>query len=209
MAALNNGAFLMLAAGLAAGASAQTSIEAGGWRITTFTSGATITAAFDGPLFITKVATVVGTIEEGVPSPIVVNFQQIGADAVTAAQIVIVSESITNNSGVDWNQYRQQLLGSSFVQWNAGASAGWNPAPFVTNAFWSTNGLTTDVVDHLGGGVVANGSTWTPSQNLVIDADLQGSQFPIIFSLKEIPLPTPGTAALTALAGLAAFRRRR
>ena len=201
---------VLAAAGLFAGAAqAQNVIEEGGWRITVQTPNASIQAAWDGPLFITKVATVIGTIEEGIPSPVVVTFQQIADDAFTASQIVIQSESITNQSGVDWTSYRQQLIGSQFVQWNQQASAGWNPAPFLNNAFWSTNGVTLDVVDHVGGGVVANGATWNPKSNLTIDADLQGSRFPIVFSLKEIPVPTPGTAVLALFGTVAVARRRR
>lgn len=205
---------LVLAAGLPVGAAfAQpTSVDAGGWRITVFDPPNVAVEAFvseTGRLFISKFATVIGTIEGGVPSPIVLNFQQIAPDAVTSDKIVIASEQITNQSGVDWNLYRQELVGSSFVQWNAAESSGWNPAPFTSNNFWSNNGLTLNVVDHTGGGVVANGATWQPSQNLVIDANLQGSQFPIIFSLKEIPVPTPGSVALSGLAVLAIARRRR
>jgi hypothetical protein len=201
---------LIVAAGAAASiANAQTSVDAGGWRITTFSPNVAVEVNFvDGGLFITKRATVVGTIEGGIPAPIVVNFQQIAPDALTESNIVIVQEVISNQSGVDWDLYRQELAGSAFVAWDPANSAGWNPAPFTSNNYWSNNGLTLNVVDH-SGGVVPNNTVWNPSQNLAIAANIGQANFPVVFSLKEIPLPTPGAIALAGLAGLAVARRRR
>jgi hypothetical protein len=196
---------------LSAPAFAQTTtVLPGGWSVTTFDPNVTIAAVGfgDGVLFITKTATVVGTIEGGVPTPIVATFQQTSPNAVM--NIAIVGETITNQSGVDWTAYRQTLLLSSRVGFNQAFSGGFNPAPFTTNTYSAPNAVGFTEVRHADG-VVPNGSTWTPPgpNGGPLWISVQPGNLPVTFTLKEIPVPTPGSVALAGLAGLAAFRRRR
>ena len=153
----------------------------------------------------------------GLPQPLTITFSQDPnfTDAQTASRIVITDEYITNSSGQHWSAFQMALLPSSgAAAFNPALSAGFStmngsppPVGFTNTAF----SLNNTVVTFSGGPGVAPGRTWTPgltAGGLVIDVDLS-SPNPVVFSLKEIPLPTPGAAALLGLGGLMVSRRRR
>lgn len=199
------GAALSLAA--AGTASAQLTQPLGnGWQVTIF-DPANVTILVDSStpqeIRLRKRATVTGVTDEGIPRPIVLNFQQIAPSASTAPRISIIEETISNQSGVDWIAYRNSLLQSSRVMFNP-MLTDLNPAPYTTTTY------TPDFREvQYDGGVVPNNSVWsaTGANGLVIDINL--GSVPVIFVLKEIPVPTPGALALAGVGGLIATRRRR
>jgi len=135
-------------------------------------------------------------------------FTQTGANA--APRIVITDEFIANQTGQNWVGFTNSLIAfgpGTSAAFNPVASAGISISPFTTISYSNAN----TVVDFAGGTVV-NGAFWFPGLAmgaLVVDVTLNpngGSSF----TLREIPqIPTPGTMALTVLAGLVASRRRR
>ena len=206
----------LIAAGLAlAAASAASAVDpvtqdlGGGWSVTIFNPAAVsvTTLGIQGSqLVLTKVATVFGTTDEGIPTPIVLQFSQNAPSQLTTPQIGIAFENITNQSGVAWTSYTQALLQSSRVSFNQAASAGFAIAPYTTTAYNAGVGATEVTYS---GGVVLNGQTWNAGQGNPTVIDINLGQTPTIFTLKEIPLPTPGSAAIFGLAGLVAARRKR
>ncbi len=201
-------AAILLAAG-AAHAQPQTVDLGGGWSVTIFNPEAvqvTSLGVLNNQLVLTKVATVFGTTEEGIPTPIVLQFAQNLPSELTAPQIGIAFENITNQSGVDWTSYTQALLQSSRVSFNQAASAGFAIAPYTTTTYNAGIGATEVTYS---GGVVLNGQTWNAGQGNPTVIDINLGQTPTIFTLKEIPLPTPGSAAIFGVAGLVAARRKR
>jgi len=185
----------------------------GGWQVTIFdpanvqievnNSGSIFQ---DGQLVITKRATVNSLTDEGVPTPIVLVFQQIAPDALTIPRIAITEEVINNQTGQLWTAYRQVLAQSSRATFNQALSAGFSIDPYL----FANYNVFSDSVLYSGGTGVPSGGTFNPgftAGELVIDIDLSAA--PVLFALKEIPIPTPGTVGLMALAGIAAARRRR
>lgn len=141
-------------------------------------------------------------------------FTQIDMNAVS--NIVINDEIITNNSGVDWNGFRMQLIDGGDVAFDVAATAGsggsgpigFSIAPFTTASFTPDN-----MQLNIGGGTVVDGSTWFPGSGasdgqLWMNVNLTPGQFKV-FTLKETYIPTPGALALFGIAGVAAKRRRR
>lgn len=185
----------------------------GGWQVTIFdpanvqievNNPGSIFA--DGQLVITKRATVSQLTDEGVPAPIVLIFQQIAADANTIPRIAITEEVINNQTGQLWTGYRQVLAQTSRATFNQALSANFSIDPYL----FANYNVFSDSVLYSGGTGVPSGGTFNPgntSGELVIDIDLSSS--PVLFALKEIPIPTPGSMGLLALAGIAAARRRR
>jgi hypothetical protein len=143
----------------------------------------------------------------GAPEPVIITFRQVLPDNLTSSTIIIDDEMIMNLTGQNWTGYRQVLALSNQVAFNP-VSLGMSVGPEFT-----TNTLTPDFreMDSSGGPGVANGAMWMPGAigDLVININLGGSDSPIVFVLKEIPVvPTPGAAAL-GVAGLMAMGRRR
>lgn len=204
VAVLSGAAILFAVAG---SASAQITQPLGnGWQVTIFDPANVfidVVTSTPNEIQLRKRATVVGLTDEGIPRPIVINFQQIASSTVTAPRISILSETISNQSGVDWFAYRNSLVQSSRVVFNQTLSD-LNPAPYLDTTY------TPDSREvQYDNGVVANGATWNAvGQNgLVIDITL--GQVPVIFVLKEIPVPTPGSMVLAGAGLLFAARRRR
>jgi hypothetical protein len=141
----------------------------------------------------------------GMPAPVHIVFNQIAPDAETVSRIVITQETITNNTGMDWIGFEEEILGGS-ASFNQAESATFSINPFTTATYDSSFDSVT-----FSGGVVAAGSVWTPgliSGGLTIDVDLSGDS-PAKFVLKELPLvPGPASLAFLAVAGLVARRRR-
>lgn len=207
-------AALLIAAGIA---SADPIVQqlGGGWQVTIFDpANVSIevnnpnTILQDGRLIITKRATVSTLTDEGVPTPIVLVFQQIADDAGTIPRIAITEEVISNQTGQLWTAYRQVLAQSGNVTFNQALSAGFSINPYVFENY----NIFADSVIYSGGPGVPSGGVFNPgnvSGELVIDANLAAVAGPITFALKEIPIPTPGAAGVLMLSGIAALRRRR
>ena len=137
-----------------------------------------------------------------------VQFRQVGADADTATRIIITDEALYNNTSQAWTGFRMQLIDSGQAGFDPAATfaSGFSIGPFTTTTYSAGN----TQVD-FGGGVVPAGGIWYPglgSGGLVINVNLS-NQNPVVFTLKETPVPTPGAAALLGLGGLALSRRRR
>lgn len=127
-------------------------------------------------------------------------FTQVAGDAATAPQIVILDESVTNQTGENWTDYHMQLTGPA--SFDILSSLGFSMSPFLNK----TLTLTTLDADN---GTVFNNSSFFPGAGageLVINADLSGG--PVTFVLTEYPTPEPATFALM-LIGLGALSRRR
>ncbi|MBY0307680.1 MAG: MprA protease, GlyGly-CTERM protein-sorting domain-containing form, partial [Phycisphaerales bacterium] len=143
----------------------------------------------------------------GAPEPVIITFRQTAADANTASQIIIDDEMILNMTGLQWTGYRQ-ILGLSNNASISAASLGMSVGPeFTGNTLLNGN---REMLSS-GGPGVASGAMWMPGAvgGLVIDINLAGQADPVVFTLKELPvIPTPAAGAL-AVAGLAAFARRR
>jgi PEP-CTERM motif-containing protein len=129
-------------------------------------------------------------------------FTQVGSDASTAPNIVILDEAVTNLTGSPWTDYHMHLDTTGDVEFNIAASLGFSMAPFTIVALGLTD------LD-ASGGSVAHNSSFFPGAGpgeLVIAADLEGD--PVTFTLEEVPTPEPSTLALMAL-GLGCLARRR
>ncbi len=144
--------------------------------------------------------------DTGLPRPIQIVFEQIGADDETVSRIAITDEIVVNHTGLDWTSFMMAVLDSGSVSFNQADSATFSIEPYTTRTY---NGDSTEVV--FAGGVVANNGIWTPglaSGALYIDVDLSGEE-PVLFTLKETPIPEPsGLILLVAGAAVAVFRRR-
>lgn len=144
----------------------------------------------------------------GGPQPLTFTFRQVAPDASTVSRIVLDAESLVNLTGQAWIGFRHVVALSSNTNFDVTLSGARSINPFTSQTFSANSREVT-----VGGGTVNSGSTWSPGQvngGLVINANVNASSAPIVFTLKEIPLvPTPGTAALLGLGGLAMGRRRR
>lgn len=155
----------------------------------------------------------------GVFPPQLIDFQQIDADANTVSRIVIVDESVTNLTGVDWTDYHWAILDGTDAWFNVPLSQAWTTDPFTSKTFsdplndFNDPDKATDLLAD--GGLVLHNSSFFPGAapgdgELVIDVDLGGVD-PLSFTFKQFPTPEPGTACLALLAfgGLLVTRRRR
>ncbi|MHC5006933.1 MAG: hypothetical protein ACYTGF_06190 [Planctomycetota bacterium] len=125
-------------------------------------------------------------------------------DADTADRIIITEATITNDTGMDWIGFTDELIGDA-ATFNAAASAGFANAPFDT-AFFDPNGH--EVL--FSGGTLVAGDVWNPgvgAGGLRIDVDLSSNSV-VSFVLRQQAIPTPGALALLAMGGLILIPRR-
>jgi hypothetical protein len=148
-------------------------------------------------------------------TPIDVVFTQTAPGALP--NIVIVDEAITNQTGQSWVEFEMSLTGAAAFNPAATAASG-GPAPigfaigpFTTAVFSAGNQVLT-----IGGGSIANGSTWFPGVavpqggSLYITATPTGGTPFATFTLRERPIvPEPATFGMLALASLTLLRRGR
>jgi hypothetical protein len=131
-----------------------------------------------------------------------IQFTQVAADAVTSPRIVILDESVTNQTGTDWTDYHMQINAPGNVEFDIAASLGFSMLPFTNRVFTLTT-LDADT------GTVFDNSSFFPGAGpgeLVMLADLTGD--PVTFELEEFPTPEPATLAML-LIGFGCFVRRR
>jgi hypothetical protein len=153
----------------------------------------------------------------GEMSSILMNFQQVAPDDLTASKIVIDDEQVNNNTGATWTDFHWILIQSGFASFNQDETypathAGFSTDPFVTHEWSSAIGSQELSV---AGGTLPSGSSFSPgatSGELVIDVNLaaDGDQAGGRFTLKEIPtIPEPMTLSLLAIGGLYMAMRRK
>jgi len=196
---------------LAGTASADVVVQLGmGWEAVLASNNVSLTVipSDDGILHLSKEATF-RAIDPltGQPEPVIITFRQVAPDNQTASQIMIDDEMIMNLTGQHWSAYRQILSLSNNVSFDP-SSTGMSVGPeFTTNSLVSGN---RELVSS-GGPGVANGAMWMPGAvgGMLINVNLGGQDDPVIFVLKELPVPTPGAAALLGAGALALGRRRR
>jgi len=188
----------------------------GGWQVTIFdpinVDVVTDFVSVNGNiLVIEKYANFVGVDPiTGLPRPAQLLFEQIEPDLTTVSRIVLTDQIIVNNSGIDWNLFREELIPTKTGQqiFNQALSADFSIEPFTTRTYNDVG----SVVD-FAGGVVPNGTTWGPgiaNGGLYIDVDLDSSIEAFTFVLKELPFPEPASGLLVLLAaGIGAVARRR
>lgn len=188
----------------------------GGWQVTIFDPiNVDVVTDFvnvqGNLLVIEKFANFVGLDPiTGLPKPAQLLFEQIEPDVTTVSRIVLTDEIIVNNSGLDWNLFREELIPTKTGEqvFNQALSATFSIDPFTTRTYNDVG----SVVD-FSGGIVPAGSTWAPgveNGGLYIDIDLDSSNEAFTFVLKEIPIPEPASALgalLAAALGVSARRR--
>ncbi len=182
----------------------------GGWQATIFNENKVDLVVdvvdFDGNLLIIQKFADFNEIDDitGLPAALSVAFTQTADDADTISRIALNDIFAFNNTGVNWNSFREILIGGS-ASFDADGSADFTIDPFTTRTY---NDDFTEV--EFSGGMVGVGDTWTPGLDdgaLIIDIDLSGDA-PVTFVLKELPVPAPGAWAVL-VGGLLAGRRRR
>ena len=130
-------------------------------------------------------------------------FNQGQADNEKIDRIIIQSETIANHSGAAWTKYTWDITTAGAAQFNTSQSSGWDVSPFGTKTF-----VTAHQLEATGGSGIANGATFAPSGNLVIDIDLSSSSDPITLTLKQRVVPEPGTLVCLGIAGALLLGRR-
>ena len=206
-----SGAIIALIAG---SASAGTIVSLGqGWEAEIFEPvPGTVSLFVDpspaGTLVIQKFAEFIANDPfTGAPAPVLIQFRQIASDANTATRIVINDELIKNSTGQNWSAFQMALLDGGNAVWNQALSAGFsiNP-PFTTTTYSPDSTVVT-----FAGGSLAAGATWAPgiaNGGMVIDINLAGDN-PMVFNLKEVAIPAPGSMLVAGVALLGMGRRRR
>jgi hypothetical protein len=148
--------------------------------------------------------------------PQVIDFLQVDDDLNTVPRIVVIDETITNMTGVNWTDYHWAVLDSGDAWLNVPLSRGWTTDPFAGKAFSDPRGVfndadkATDLVADMG--VVFNNTSFFPGAGsgdgeIVMDVDLSEAG-PVSFTFKQFPTPEPSTFSLLLLGGLVLPRRR-
>ena len=121
-----------------------------------------------------------------------------------APRIVISSETVENDTGLAWSEYRWMVSPSGKAAFNT-ASA-WSVSPWFDNS--ALQWLSTSTTSELwagGGSGVPSGGTFTPSGSLIIDAVPSAM---MMFDLKQIAVPEPSALVLILAALAGALCRR-
>lgn len=157
-----------------------------------------------------------------ISDPIVITFNKVGTSAST---LVINDEAVVNHTGQDWTGFRMELSSGSvggtpnfafMTSDNAAGIGDFKIDPFKTFTFADQNSTLI-----LGGGTVANNTTWFPGAQSNTGLALVASGAGATFTLKEIPItggsvviPLPaaawsGMSGLLGLGAIGGFKRLR
>lgn len=137
----------------------------------------------------------------GVFPSIPIQFQQVAPSSVT--RIVILDETLTNATGVNWTDFHWDVLDHGEVWFNSANPFGTSP---MNNQTW----YNVDMSLSVDGGVVANGAVWQPglaSGELVINVVSKPGPLYTTLTLKETPTPEPVSLLLIVIGGLLLRRR--
>lgn len=154
--------------------------------------------------------------------PIILSFDQVKPDNLTATRIIIADETIANRTGITWRDYHWVLFRHDVASFNRDLSnitfnpnsPGWYISNFSSFSWDLNEDLGTDELSVFGGDVFDgnNFSAGPSAGNLVIDVDGLGNLSDAAhFVFKQFPtIPEPATLAMLALGGggLAILRRR-
>ena len=142
---------------------------------------------------------ILGTIILAVGS---LTFAEVDVNGDKIDKIIIHSETIDNNTGLVWDAFSWHLQPTGAAEFNTIESSGWTEASFSTWVFETDNKLVAS------NGSVANGATFSPASNLVIDIKLDSSDAAVAFTLKQHTTPEPATMAVLVVGGLVVLSRR-
>lgn len=168
-------------------------------------------------------------VDDGQVNPAKIVFQQTDANA--KRLIIVADETVTNDTGLNWNGFRFTVLDGTTgtnadsrfdpVATGIGLPGGFDVSPF-TSATFSQN----DQILELGGGALPDGQTWTPGQGVdagelvIIGLPSNGGSTLRSFSFVEqpltpgggpppvIPIPAAMWTGLSGLVGVGLLRRR-
>ncbi len=150
----------------------------------------------------------------GIFPPRVIDFIQNKPDGQTAPRLIIVDETITNLTGVDWTDYHWTVMNQGDAWFNVPLSAAFDVSPFTVKVFSDPANVFNDPnkatdLDASGGGFIPPFGTFWPGHaagELVIDVDLTPA-VPVSFTFKQFPTPEPTSLLLLAVGALLARRR--
>ncbi|MCZ6681665.1 MAG: PEP-CTERM sorting domain-containing protein [Planctomycetota bacterium] len=193
----------------------------GGWEATVFDpENAVVTSDAPGADFISFHIDKDFTDPPGVGGlfpAINILFSQTAPDEATETTLVLDFENIMNMTGANWDDYHWQLLDGGDVWFDVPASLAWDVSPFTNPAtFTDPGGIFGDVnkATHVdaNGGLVPDGGSFSPglaAGDLVMKVNLNNSEEPLNFTLKQFPTPEPSTVLLIGFGAVVLARRRR